>query len=181
MSKLSIKRPERVVPLCLNAALQAEWEQAEKSLAEARRRPAGDRLTGNAGAATLAEAVRDLEAQMLADVVHFRLRALPRSEWAKRLAAHPAKDDDPSDKAFGADKAGFFDDVIPASIVGVTRGDEPVDFDPATDWSDLADEMTDRQYSDFADAVFMLNRGEVSVPFSRAASSMSRASSETSK
>lgn len=175
---LTIKRPEKVVPLCLDASLQAEWEQAEADLIQARKAPTGDRMTGNADVTRLAERVRDLESQMLAEVVHFRLRALPRSQWAQILAANPPTDS-ADDKAFGANKAAFFDEVIPASVVGVTRGDEPVEFDPA-DWSALADEMTDRQWSDFADAVFTLNRGTVSVPFSRAASIVSRASSVSS-
>lgn len=181
MSKLTVRRPERLVPLCLEASLQAEWEKAEADLVQARKAPPSEMMTGDTTILDLAATVVALEAQMLAEVVHFRLRALPRSKWAELLAAHPPKDGNDDDKAFGADKGAFFDEVILHSIVGVTRGDEPVDFAPETDWPALADEMTDRQYSDFADAAFMLNRGTVSVPFSRAASSSNRASSETSK
>lgn len=173
---LTIKRPERVVPLCLDASLQAEWEQAEADLIQARKAPTGDRLTGNSDVTRLAEKVRDLESQMLAEVVHFRLRALPRSEWAQILASNPPTDS-ADDKAFGANKVAFFDEVIPASVVAVTKGDEPVDFTPA-DWPALADEMTDRQWSDFADAVFVLNRGTVNPPLSRVASLVLRSSSE---
>lgn len=178
-SRLAVKRPEKVVPLCLDASLQADWEEAEKALTDARKATAGDRLTGQAEATRLAAEVKRLEDAMLAEVAHFRLRALPRSKWAELLATNPPTDD-ADDKAFGANKAGFFEAVIPASIVEVKRGDEVLEFDPEADWSDLADDMTDRQYSDFADAVFVLNRGEVSVPFSRAASQVSRRSSETS-
>lgn len=176
---LTIKRPEKVVPLCLDASLQAEWERAEADLVQARKAPATDRMTGNADLTRLAERVQELERAMLAEVVHFRLRALPRADWSRILAANPPRPDNADDKTFGANKGAFFDAVIPESIVAVTKGDVPVEFNP-DDWSTLADDMTDRQYSDFADAVFILNRGTVSVPFSRAASSVNRASSETS-
>ncbi|MDM8084748.1 hypothetical protein QUV83_08235 [Cellulomonas cellasea] len=187
---LIIKRPEKLVPLCLDASLQVEWERAEAALVQARKAPASDRLTGNAEVTRLAAEVQAIEGQMLEQVVHFRLRGLPRSTWAKVLAENPATDD-PEHKAFGGNKEAFFEAVLMyvdkdrprdvRTIVDVKRGDEPVEFDPAKDWASLADEMTDRQYADFADAVFTLNRGSVSVPFSRAASTTSRASSETSQ
>jgi hypothetical protein len=179
-SKLSIKRPERVVSLCLDASLQAEWEKAEADLVAARAKPSQS-MTGNADLPRLAQAVTDLEAAMLAEVVLFRLRAIPRSQWSAAIASHPAKADDAEDAQFGADRGAFFDEIIPASIVAVTRAGEPVDFDAEADWSDLADEMTDWQFSQFAEAVFVLNRGAVSVPFSRAASRVIQGSSETSK
>lgn len=181
MSKFTIKRPERLAPLCLDASLQADWEAAEAALTQARKAPPSAMMVGGSEVTALALVVTELEAKMLAEVVQFRLRAVPRSQWAEILAAHPPKPGNEEDKAFGADKGAFFDEVILKSIVGVTRADEPVDFDPVKDWPALADEMTDRQYSDFADAVFILNRGTVSVPFSRAASLTNRDSSETSK
>lgn len=178
---LTIKRPEKTVPLCLDAALQADWERAEDDLRRIQQQPAPDRLVGTGGVSAAAAKVRSLEEQMLAETVHFRMRALPRSEWAKFVAKHPPREGDETDRAQGINREAFFEDVIPASIVAVTRGDDPEEFDPEADWTALADEMTDRQYSDFANAVFVLNRGEVSVPFSRAASRLNRGSSETSK
>lgn len=173
---LSIKRPERTVDLCLDASVQADWEQAERDLVEARQRPSQS-LVGNTDVTRLAEKIRGLEEAMRESVVHFRLRALPRSEWAAILARHPAGDDE-MDKRFGADRASFFEEVIPASIVGVTDNEgESVKFDPTKEWGDLADNMTDRQYSDFVDAALILNRGEVNTPFSPAASRILRASS----
>lgn len=182
MSKLTIKRPERVVDLCLDASLQAEWEDASRRLTEARKAvPADARLNSRRGAEAIAAEVRQLEERMRADVVQFRLRALPRSEWARIFAAHPPRDGEAADRAFGAHQEAFFEDVIPASIVAVTRHGEPVEFDPAIEWEALANEMTDRQYADFATVVFELNRGQVSVPFSRAASSLTQDSSGTSE
>jgi hypothetical protein len=50
--------------------------------------------------------------------------------------------------------------------------------DPQLDdaeWAELLDEkLTDRQFSDLTDAAWFLNRGEVDIPFSRAASQANR-------
>lgn len=171
---LKITRPERDVALCLDAALQVEWEAAEAALAEARNAPAPTMLAEKPAQVVAAERVRDVESRMAESVVVFRLRAMRRADWAAAIARHPAGED-ATDKAFGADRAGFFAEAIPASIVAVSRAGEPVEFDTGSEWESLADEMTDRQYSQFADTVFVLNRGEVSVPFSRAASRLTRA------
>lgn len=188
MGKLTIKRPEKFVPLCLDASLRAEWEQAETDLVRERRETNAQMLTGNADAARLAARVRELEDQMRAQTVHFRLRALQRSEWARLVDEHPPRDGDENDKAHGFNRETFFDAVItatdragvPATIVSVRDADEQlVDFE-VDDWSDLADEMTDQQYTEFAQAVFELNRGKVSVPFSRVASRMTTNSDEAS-
>lgn len=178
-SRLAVKRPEKVVPLCLDASLRADWEQAEKALNDASK--AGtDRLTGQAEATRLAAEVQRLEKEMLAEVVHFRLRGLSRSRWAEIFSMNPPRKDDAIDRDFGANRETFYEAVIVESIVEVKRGDEVLEFDPEEEWGLLADDMTDGQYAEFADAVFVLNRGSVSVPFSRAASQVSRRSSETS-
>lgn len=177
-SRLTIKRPYRDVTLRLDASLQAEWETAEAALIAARKKNS-DRLA-SAEVSRLAGTVQELEARMLAsDVAVFRLQAVSRSLWAEVIAQHPPKKDDPEDTAFGADRAAFFDAIIPQSIIGVTQGGEPLEFDVADEWEQLADEMTDWQYSQFIEAVFVLNRGAVSVPFSQAASRLSQGSSET--
>lgn len=180
MSKLSIKRPEKVVPLCLDASLRAEWEKASADLAKVGQESTG-RLTGNAEAGRLAEVVRDVEARMLAEVVRFRLRGLRRDVWAALVAEHPARDGVAEDRAYGVNTATFFDAVMVDAVVDVTdNAGEPVEFAPA-DWQGLADEMTNGQYAEFVDALLELNKGATGVPFSRAAASLRNpASSETS-
>ena len=175
---LKITRPEKIVNLCTDAALQAEWEQANEALINAPREVQDDRLNGGNSTATLARAVQDVEQRMLASTVKFRLRGLRRSEWSERVAANAPREGNDDDKARGYNTDTFYDDVISRSIVEVTQDGEPVDFDPLTEWEPLADEMTDRQYAQFAEAVWNLNRGEVSVPFSRSASRALRSSSE---
>ena len=175
---LKITRPEKIVTLCTDAALQAEWEQANEALINAPREVQDDRLNGGNSQTKLAMAVQDVEARMLASTVKFRLQGLRRSEWSERVAANAPRKDSEDDKARGYNTETFYDDVIIRSIVEVTQDGEPVEFDPASEWEPLADEMTDRQYAQFAEAVWTLNRGEVSVPFSRSASRALRGSSE---
>lgn len=178
---LKITRPERTVQLCTDAALRADWEAAEAALIDARKDTARDRLVGNSEVGRLSEEVRRLEDAMRDSIVHFRLRALPRSKWAELIAGNPpAEDASEADRRFGANMVAFFDAAIPESIVAVTdHAGEPVEFDPVAEWSDLADEMTDKQHSDFVDAVFVLNRGTVDIPFSRAVSSRPQDSSQS--
>jgi len=190
MGKLNIKRPETTVKLCLDMSLRADWERLDEQLREARKATTGDRLAGNTEANRLAEEIRELEQQMQAETVTFRLRAIPRTEWGALIAEHPAGDSE-EDKKIGFNRATFFDALLArvddpeakppttATIREVTRHDgEPVEFDPAADWVPLADEMTDQQYSEIATAAFMLNRGKVSVPFSLVASKMTQDSDE---
>src|SRR5699024_7108268 len=106
---LKITRPEKVVTLCTDAALQAEWEEAQDA-----RRAAGNSTV------KLAHAVQDVGQKMLASTVRFRLRALRRSEWTERVAANPPRDDNADDKARGYNQETFYDDVIARSIVEVT-------------------------------------------------------------
>lgn len=176
---LRITRPEKIVSLCTDAALQAEWEQANSDLINSVRESGDERLNGGNSKAALARAVQDIEQKMVESMVRFRLRARGRNEWAELVATHPPRPDNADDKARGVNTETFFDAVIADSIIEVTQNDEPVEFDPATEWLALADDMTDAQYAQFAEAIWVLNRGEVSAPFSRAASRALRNSSES--
>lgn len=186
------KLPETTVPLCLRGDLQADFEQAERDLAEAQRRPA-DSLAGT-GTRAIAERIEDLREQMQEHTVDFRFRALSRHAWKALRDKHPPrrKEDgspDERDMAVGANLDAFFDELIRVSLV------EP-ELD-ADDWRTLlgdSDEererreaagepvedgtLTDRQWNQLGDAAWTLNRSEVSVPFSRAASKIMNSASE---
>lgn len=175
---IKITRPEKVVPLCTDAALQAEWEEAQDALTNAPREVQDDRLNSGNSTVKLAHAVQEIEQKMLASTVRFRLQAMRRADWAAVIAANPPREGDADDKARGYNQETFYDQAISLSIIEVTRDGEVIDFNPLDEWHALADEMTDAQYSKFAEALFVLNRGEVSVPFSRSASRALRRSSE---
>jgi hypothetical protein len=167
------RRPERAVPICLRGDLLADWQAAEEELKRAQG-GRGDSLE-DGGIAELAERVRALEAEMLEHSDQFRLRAMPRYKFRALVAAHPPRTGDDGtnreDAQLGVNRDTFFPDLIRASIVEPVLDDE--------DWKTLLGDpddpddeglLTDRQFGDLEDAAWFLNRGEVDIPFSRAAS-----------
>ena len=165
--KLELKRPEKTVEFCLDGSLYAEYEAAVRDLEDARKKALAvrdERLTDPAK--PIAVRVVELSERIKAESVTFLLRALNRKMFQTLVAENPARKDNQSDKGYGFNLDAVLQAAIPASIVGVSKEGDPVDFDPATDWEALADEMTDRQYDDFGLAVLELNRGRQEVPFS---------------
>ncbi|MEV4767804.1 hypothetical protein [Micromonospora humida] len=167
------KLPERTVPLCLRGDLVAEFELLERQLDEALSVPAPS-LEGD-GAGAIAAQMEALRQQMREQTYPFRLRAMARPAWHEFVAEHPPRKDEESgeiderDRVRGVNVASFFPDLIRRSVV-----------EPALDnaeWSRLLDEvLTDRQFNELADAAWGLNRREIDIPFSPAASRMTRAS-----
>jgi hypothetical protein len=159
------KLPEDTVPICLRADLQAEFERLERDLERAERTTA-DSLAGN-GARQVAEQIEALRQQMTDATVAFRLRAMPRPAWREFTAGHPPRKDgddiDDRDQLLGVNVDTFFEALVRASVV-----------EPELDGEDwdllLGDKLTDRQFDHLAQAAWALNRRDVDVPFSLAAS-----------
>lgn len=168
----SAKLPERIVHLCLRGDLAAEHERLSAELSAAQRSNTTS-LAGNSHAARLAEDIRALEELMAESTVAFRLRALPRRQWAQLVAAHPPRRDE-GGRVVDTDASGvnideFMADALRRCVVDPVLADE--------DWTSLVDEcLTDAQYTQLSDAAWALNRREVDVPFSLAASRILRAS-----
>lgn len=167
------KLPERVVSVCLAADKVAEFEQLDAELAQARRE-AGASLAGSSRAHELAEQIESLREEMTEATVDFRLRAMPRPMWRAFVAEHPPRKGadghvDERDKFVGVNTDTFFPALIRRSTVSPDLGDE--------DWRILLEEkLTDRQFDELSDAAWSLNRREVDVPFSPAASRILRSS-----
>lgn len=163
------KLPERTVQICLRGDLAAEHEQLNSEL-ELLEKKAVDTLAGNGGA-ELAERITALEAEMQDNSYPFVVRAMPTAQFRAFKAAHPVRvgEDGEADKRdavfdFNADTG--FEPLLRLSIV-----------DPELDdaqWAQLLATLTERQFEDLAGAAWMLNRGEIDVPFSRAASRLNR-------
>lgn len=163
--------PEKTVPVCLRGDLVAEFEDLERKLDEALRTPATS-LEGD-GSAKLAERMEELRRQMLEETTSFRLRAMPKPRWRAFCADHPPRQDeagevDERDRAIGVNVETFYDALIRESVVDPVLDGE--------DWSALLAVLTDRQFQDLTEAAWALNRREIDVPFSPAASRMTRAS-----
>lgn len=174
MSGLAIKRPEKTIEFCTDLALQAEWEEAGRELADTAKREAPDaRMTGDTKAVRdLKKRIQELETAMNASKVVFTIRALPRKRWAELEEIHPPREEHDADKHYGVNVATFIDAVMvePGTLVSVkdkSTGDR-VDFS-SSDWPALADDMTTGQWNEFALPLLLLNRGTVTPGFNRAA------------
>lgn len=170
------KLPEDVVPTCLRGDLKAEHEQLNAELVRLEE-DAVDSLAGNGGA-ELAEQIRALEAEMRENTYPIRLRALPKPEFRAFVAEYPPRFDDDGkpigmDGAFEINTEEGFEPLVRRSIVDPELDD--------ADFADLMRKLTDSQFDVLAATAWRLNKGEISVPFSRAASRLNRLSGDESK
>lgn len=166
------KLPENSVPICLRGDLVADHEAAERDLEVAQKKPA-DSLAGN-GVGEIVERIEALEAEMREHTYDFRFRAIPKPDFRAMVAAHPPRrDEDGSvveqDRYMMANYETMLTALVRACLI-----DPPPE---EVDWDELDAKLTDRQQGNLADAAWFVNRGEVDVPFSRAASLVKRNSS----
>lgn len=171
------KLPERTVPICLRGDLVAQHEQLNEEL-ELLEKKAVDSLAGNGGA-ELAERITELEEQMRESTYPFLLRAMPRHEYGAFRSKHPVRlnDDgkpvDLRDFKFEMNVDTGAEPLVRASLVDPEMSDE--------EWSQLSETLTDSQFEDLFLAAWTLNRRDVDIPFSRAASRLTRLSGDESK
>jgi hypothetical protein len=163
------KLPERTVQVCLRGDLVAEHEQLNEEL-ELLEKKAVDSLAGNGGA-ELAVRIDALEAEMRDNAYPFRLRALSKGAYRAFKADHPPRlvedgDVDKRDQTFDFNAEIGFESLLRMSLV-----DPELDED---EWNHLLETLTERQFDDLAGTAWILNRGEIDVPFSRAASRLNR-------
>jgi len=177
---ITIKRARRVVDLVTDLGLQEQYTDALRAMDAAR----GDtpyvamEVGESAEVREAAELVQKIEADMQASTLRFTIEAVDRLRWNEHMAKHPARDDNEADKAQGFDVSSI-DGLLPESIKSVHDFDgKPYDFDPKAEWADLSAAMSDGQWSDFASAVIVVNRG-TDAPKSRAASLVMRGSDKS--
>lgn len=183
--------PETIVRICLRGDLAAEHEAADRELQKLLDAPV-QKL--NNGTGVLRQRILELEAEMEAHTYPFRLRALPKPRWRALVAEHPGRIDPATGDYVRGDGAGinsstFFDPLLRVSVI------DPVLTE--VQWRELlgdSDEekarlavegkpdqieegkLTDRQLDELCDAAFSLNRRDIDVPFSRAASRLTQIS-----
>lgn len=167
------KLPETTVSICLQADLVAAFEEAERDLEAAQRENLGS-LAAGSRAREVAERIEAIRAEMEEATVDFRLRAMTRIAWRDFIAEHPPRKVqgggiDERDKYIGVNTDTFFPALVKRSVVAPELD--------AEDWQLLLDEkLTDRQFDELSNAAWALNRREVDVPFSSAASRILRTS-----
>jgi hypothetical protein len=164
------KLAERTVEICLRGDLIAEHQQAERELERAEKNSANS-LAGN-GVAELAERIQALEAEMQQNVYTFRLRGLPAPQFRAFKAEHPIRieDGEPNkqDAVFGFNTETGFDPLTRMCVVDPELDDET--------WTQLLESLTENQLEELSAAAWFLNRGDVDVPKSSAASRLMSAS-----
>lgn len=178
---IKVNRPTGTVDFCTDLELRNDWEDAVAALDQARTGEGLDQRLGNPEIADVARKVQDLEAQMRAATLKFRVRGLPRKQWQELGEEYQPREGNAQDQSLGVDVSRFFDAVAKVSIFAVNDADgEPVDFDADAEWDALADDMTDGQWKEFADEFLRLNRTVTGAPFSRTASLLTQSSEENS-
>lgn len=170
-TKLRAGRPaEIVVPICTRGDLVAEFGRLDAQLRQQIARQAADSRIAGTSTET-ATRLQDLEVEIVDSTVEFRIRALPRKRWQQLVEEHPPRvaddgsvHDDDADLRLNVET--FFPAAIRACTVEPELGDD--------DWQALLDPdgdlLNDEQYHRLANAAWSMNRRDVSVPFSLAAS-----------
>ncbi|MBG0828558.1 hypothetical protein HS041_12340 [Planomonospora sp. ID67723] len=168
-----IQRPEKTVPICLRGDLQAEFEELERALKAARDRPSEGTLAGGgAEAAAVAQQIMDLQEQMREHTTVFRFRGLSSKGYSDLVAQHPPTDED-KEKNQDTNWATFTPALVAACAVSPTMTVE--------DAGQLADALTQAQWDALAMAAFSVNKRDIDIPFSFAASAVLQNSKKNSK
>lgn len=170
-----LKRPEKTVPICLAGDLQAEFEDLERDLKVARDQPAeAGTLAGGANplATNLARQIMELRERMREHTRVFRFRGLPRAEFKALADEHPPSEDAAKD---GADVNW---DTFPVALVAACAVDPQMSEAEA---GQLADALTQAQWDSLASAAWGVNKRDVDVPFSYAASAVLQSSKKNSR
>ncbi len=169
------KPAERTVSLCMRADLRSEMVDLNRELFEAQRARADNgSLSSGTRVRELAEELEALHQQMLDATLDFKVRGMSRRKWRELALAHPARDDVLSDQAWGVNEDTFFQVAIRQCCYEPELPDDT--------WAQLLDEdegLTEAEWEALRDAVVAVNRTDVDVPFSRAASRILAADSET--
>lgn len=186
------KLPEDTVDLCLRADLVAEHERLDAELEERLEQP-NQKLGGDPRRAELAAQIVALEAEMAESTIKFRLRAMPPRRWREMVAAHPARLDEEGNRIpvdfRGINSDTFYGPMIRASVIKPELTEEQLthllghttpeaEALEAAGKGDQVEEglLTSRQYDRLLSAAWDLNRDDVVVPFSSAASRLTRSS-----
>jgi hypothetical protein len=166
------RRPEDTVRLCLRGDLVSAFQELERRLPDAATVAAN--LGERAEASVIAEQMQALREQMAEAEVPFLLRALPPKEWARLQLTRPGeKPKNETDDEYGDRAYQWACVIVAASSVEPAMTAEQVD--------ELVPLLSAKQWSDLYTRSILVNTGDVSVPFSAAASELTRDSGPTSR
>lgn len=185
--------PECTVPICMRADLTAEHKQLDRELEKLVDKPV-QKLSGD-GRGQLKQRLEAIEAEMAAATYPFRFRAMPKPRWRAFVAKYPPRKDPATgevnevDAFRGVNVETFFDALVRESCIDPMLdeagwrkllGDSPEErarlaADGKQD--EIADGvLTDHQLDALSNAAWALNRRDVDIPFSLAASRLNQTS-----
>lgn len=155
-----LKLPEDGVPIVMRGDLQARFEELERQLQDARRKPETDSLVGTSGEARrIAEEIETLRQEMQGHVRVILLRALPRKAWSDLVKEHPPrKQDAPADHNR---------ETFPVAALAACSVKPKMSTEQA---GRLVDRVTQGQWTALWNKIIELNGGSGEVPFSVASS-----------
>ena len=156
------KLPERSVELCLRGDLVAQLQDLQRDLIEAERQPSNASLDDLGTPHRIAEQIQALQHEMAEHSITVLVRALPRRQWSKLVAAHPPRPDEKADAPLGVNVETYFDALIRACMVDPVFDDD--------DWAALDEALSDAQWQALTAAAWAVNARDVEVPFSQRAS-----------
>lgn len=164
---------ERRVPVCLRGDLWAEAERLDRALRDIEKDETDDRFVGNPEAKRLADQIETVRQQMKAATKDFVLRAIPTMEFTQLTANHPPRGGSDEDAASGFNRDTFFRELTRRCVVSPKFDDDK--------WNKLILRLSDRQWDELTTGAWLVNKGEVSIPFSLAASRILNSGSESKR
>ena len=167
-----IETPETSVTLCLKGKLVAEYERLDAQLAEVGTAMAN--LAGDGPGSEITARMAELREQMLAHMRTFTFRAVtPRGGWRKLIGRQPVKAEGVDADAFADLYHAWLCEMVSASASDPVMSAEQV--------QRLADKLSNGQWVKLANGAWSVNDDSQGIPFSVAASVLSRGSGEKSR
>jgi hypothetical protein len=162
------QRPRRSIALCLRGDLVSEYEDLDRQREEAEKTDTGDSLASGSGTAVIVARMDALREEMKASTIVVAMEAIPRREFLKLCSLHPVRRDE--DGTPNRDDVGLGVNVetIWGPLIRACWADPVVDKPRLTKLLD--DKLSDSQFTQLANLAWLVNRGDVDIPFSYAAS-----------
>lgn len=167
-----VETPETSVTLCLKGKLVAEYERLDAQLAGVDVQVTN--LAGDSAASEITGRMAELRDEMLAHGHVFTFRAVtPPAVWRRFMAKQPVKGDDVGDDEYADLRHAWLCEMVSLSAADPVMNPEQV--------GRLVDKLSAGQWSKLANAAWSLNDDSQRIPFSVAASALSRSSGGKSK
>lgn len=163
---------QTAVTICVKGSLKAEYERLETQLDDVGH--AVTNLAGGGPGSEIAARMVELREQMKTYERTFTLRAVtPRRAWRNLQAKRPIKTPEMDEDAYGDLYHPWVCSVVAASALDPAMKPEQVER--------LADKLSDGDWGKLANAAWKVNDSSSEIPFSVAASVLSRSSGAKSK